>query len=266
MQPDVSQCPRCALPLHQDFGFVNCSKCGTAMMISFDGQISVFSDSDQSSRGGSSEMPENSYLEIPERPISSSGDSDLGGDNAFHFENQSKPEVPDQFSVSDIHSSDDQNLENPDSEFADFNVHDSPSMGETSTLVDTFLGDKNSAEHEPMGGYFESLDNPPAASSDEFEPISDYAASDRSSAREGLYLYTLVVSGVDTLEMEDELRSMLEDSRLGLDAEAIIKKIDSGVASIESIGPVKASIIVNRMRETLLTVSWTQVSILQESP
>lgn len=102
----------------------------------------------------------------------------------------------------------------------------------------------------------------PAVMSPAIQEINEFANSEASSAREGILYYHLQISGIDTVELKQLVQDGLADARLALNLASIMKSIKNGVLKISNLNAVKASVIVTRLKEYPLELSWTQMSLL----
>ncbi len=89
--------------------------------------------------------------------------------------------------------------------------------------------------------------------------VTAYAESPISDAREGPYLYRLQIDGLDTQELLQDFRRVLEgDPKFGLDADLILSQVAQGRLRIDGLNPAKAAILVQRLRVLPVKVSWEQ--------
>ena len=93
--------------------------------------------------------------------------------------------------------------------------------------------------------------------------LAKFANSEISSAKDGPLLFRLFVSGIDSKEMRESIREVLEDTRFGWDTDQIFAKLERGVLKIENLSPVKASILVTRIKRLPVRIRWEQYAISQ---
>jgi hypothetical protein len=111
--------------------------------------------------------------------------------------------------------------------------------------------------------------NTPGESVPDFGPAEDplriasYANSELSQARDGMIVYTILISGIDTKEIRESIREALEDSRFAWNSGEIMGTLNKGVLKIENISPVKSVILVNRIKRLPLKIRWEQNAITQ---
>ena len=93
------------------------------------------------------------------------------------------------------------------------------------------------------------------------QEVVDFGNSDKSQARHGILYYNLMIEGIDTSEERRALMDILSNRQLMLSVEDLIKEIDDGKLLIESLNPVKASVLVSELEMSGMEVSWTQGAI-----
>lgn len=93
--------------------------------------------------------------------------------------------------------------------------------------------------------------------------ISAYANSELSSAKDGSLVVTVIISGIDTKDLRTEIRQALQDSRFGWDASAVMSTIRGGTLRLERISPVKATIVINRIKNLAVQIRWEQSAITE---
>lgn len=121
-----------------------------------------------------------------------------------------------------------------------------------------------------MGGFLgydsapSDLSNEPSQN-DPNDPlgISAYANSELSSAKNGPLVVTVIISGIDTKDLRGEIRQALQDSRFGWDASTVMASIKGGTLVLPRISPVKASIVINRIKNLAVQIRWEQNAITE---
>lgn len=93
--------------------------------------------------------------------------------------------------------------------------------------------------------------------------VSGFANSELSSGKDGLYLYRVVISGIDSKELKENIRQELFDSRFGWDAAALLGSMTKGTLIFDQLSPIKASILVNRLKRYPVKIHWQQQPITQ---
>ncbi|MBL7688358.1 MAG: hypothetical protein JNJ49_10005 [Bdellovibrionaceae bacterium] len=112
-------------------------------------------------------------------------------------------------------------------------------------------------------GYQDSIPPVDSAQIDTNDPLglSAYANSEMSGAADGPFVVTVIVSGIDAKDLRDDIRQVLQDPRFGWDAMALIAGIKNGELRLERIAPVKATIVVNRIKHLSVSIRWEQNAI-----
>lgn len=93
--------------------------------------------------------------------------------------------------------------------------------------------------------------------------ISAYANSEVSSGKDGPFVLTVFVSGIDTKDLREDIRKAIQDSRFGWDDRALMSGIHNGILKIENINPIKASIVINRLKSLPVQIRWEQNAITE---
>lgn len=112
-------------------------------------------------------------------------------------------------------------------------------------------------------------EQPPEAPAVEFgregDPLglNGFANSEASQAKEGNISYKILIMGIDSKEIRDSLREVIEDSRFGWDPDALISSIARGKLVISGVSPVKATILISRIKRLPVTITWEQYDLFQ---
>jgi hypothetical protein len=93
--------------------------------------------------------------------------------------------------------------------------------------------------------------------------ISSYANSEISLAKDGPFVFHIHLSGIDTKEIRAALKDSMEDSRFAWNVAQLMGKISKGDLTLENIPPVKAAILINRIKRLPIDIRWEQVPITQ---
>jgi len=96
--------------------------------------------------------------------------------------------------------------------------------------------------------------------------LNDFANSELSGAKDGPLLFRVLISGIDTREIRDSIREVLEDPRFAWDSNEIFSKISKGHLAINGLSPVKASILITRIKRLPVQIRWEQYAIAQGQP
>jgi hypothetical protein len=86
--------------------------------------------------------------------------------------------------------------------------------------------------------------------------LADFGNQQQPSTSSGGLVYNLTIAGIDTVESRQELTEVLSDKRLGINIQGVLASIKQGRVVIVKLNPVKASVIVGRLKSFSFTVSW----------
>ena len=125
--------------------------------------------------------------------------------------------------------------------------------------MDNFLGFDDDAARGPGG---ENHQDVSPADNDSLD-ISKYANSEISQAKDGPLVMNVLISGIDSKEMRQSIREAIEDSRFGWDAQKLMLRINNGQLKISGLSPVKASILISRIKRLPIEIRWEQNAITQ---
>ena len=93
--------------------------------------------------------------------------------------------------------------------------------------------------------------------------ISDYANSELSQGKNGAFVYNVSIQDIDSKEIREYLREAINDTRFNWDVSAIIAQIKDGELLLRNLSPVKASILINRIKRLPVKIRWEQYAITQ---
>ena len=96
--------------------------------------------------------------------------------------------------------------------------------------------------------------------------LNEYANSELSQAKDGLLSFKILISGIDSKEMRESLRSALDDQRFGWNPNDLLARISKGVLQIDNVASVKAVILINRIKRMPVKVRWEQYAITKMEP
>lgn len=82
-----------------------------------------------------------------------------------------------------------------------------------------------------------------------------------NSSDPGVLSYVLTIDGIDLQSIEDEIKQILSESRFQFDVELLLSNLKNGQLVIDNLSPIKASILVHRLRFLSVTLSWRQNAI-----
>lgn len=93
--------------------------------------------------------------------------------------------------------------------------------------------------------------------------LNAFANSELSQAKDGPLVFRLFISGIDSKEMRENIREALTDSRFGWNATEILSRSTMGLLSIDGVSPIKAAVLVNRLKRFPLRIRWEQYAVVQ---
>ncbi len=91
----------------------------------------------------------------------------------------------------------------------------------------------------------------------DFSDVADYGNAQASSEK-GFLRYNLRIVGLDSVEIEQEILSVLEDPRFNWNAKEILKSQKEGVLEIKNLNPIKAMCLVSELSFLSVGLSWSQ--------
>lgn len=103
----------------------------------------------------------------------------------------------------------------------------------------------------------------PSTSEQHFDELQDFANSPLSQGRDGLLRVNLTISGIDTADLRNLIHEALLDKKFLWDVEGMMKQIASGQLKIQDLSSVKAAVLLLRLKNIPVQVSWEQHAIHQ---
>lgn len=284
----MAVCPKCKTELDAEFGMTQCPSCGAFSFVGDDGIA----------RAPEDEAPPIESVARPFEPglNGGAGASDLGFAPVAFETPEISEEPPFAFdpapsSVVDVVADDggDGSDFSAPSAFdtpSGFDAPPSPEAPMESFGMDSFQSvspmddlnlQRDDRQSELEDEREESLARATSAAELErpamdFGPASDplnlneFANSEVSSGRDGPLLYRVLISGIDTKEIRESIREVLNDDRFRLDASTVLGRVSKGDLVIDGLSPVKASIFVNRIKRLPITIRWEQYAITEANP
>ncbi len=222
----MSDCPICGSSISDDFGMQACESCGAFLFVDMNGHIDVDFDQNHQDQAETNSVD----IEGQELVNNEQGQESVDNEQEEDFSNFEKSQVDDSLNQSE------------------------------DEIVSQF--EESDEKDQLQSNEFHSIETGLDGSSD-FSDVSEYANSELSTAREGLYLYTLTISDIDSAYLRKEIEEALTDVRFKWDRELLVNKIKDGVLVIENINAVKASVLVNRLKSLSVRVDWSQHAIVQ---
>lgn len=243
----MSNCPVCDAPVKGDFGLVECEQCGAQLLVHVDGRVEY-----SGAQTGLSQADDHPLPPIPENDQT----FDFGGGADEEFEvadatGASRPPV-----VGATPAAHDAYEEQPD-----FLPEEGVVPGDAEPLEE-----ESAAPPEPMDMAPEEdpqvYKSPGTSDSPDLSDIAKFGNSE-NPARDGSLRYNLFVSGIDTVDVREEFREALTDRKFMWDIDQILKSIRHGEVRIAGVTPVKAYVLISRLRSLPVQVKWEQYAIQQ---
>ncbi len=242
-----SKCPMCQAKLKDDYGMATCPGCGSIVFVDMDGLAQVSLDEPK---------------DVTPAPV----DIEIESIDIAAIERSGLKSVP---------------LDNPMSADSFPPIEPMASAPEATTAVpeptarepQPIVPDSSEVDMNAFLGY--APENSPggampvtSSQNDPKDPLglSAYANSEMSAAKNGPLVVTLIISGIDAKDLRGEIRQALQDSRFGWDTAALMSSIKGGILRIEQVSPVKATIIINRIKNLSVRIRWEQSAINEIDP
>ncbi|MES2854514.1 MAG: hypothetical protein V4692_01570 [Bdellovibrionota bacterium] len=269
----AAQCPRCGTNLKDDYGMTQCPGCSVFAFVDMDGNAQI----------NSPDAPEEAASEsIIDATVESYADTPT--DFAANFSTDSMMPAMDPAGIettavnADLPSSYAEEISGisgisgvPENQISDFQMEnpadsfESMEAPEAEQPLDFQMGIVDEAAPEPPSdGFSEAL--PDFGPADDPLGLNGFANSEISSGKDGPFLFRILILGIDSKEIRESIREALEDSRFGWDPDQILSKLDKGKLVIEDLAPVKATIIIHRIRRLPVKIRWEQYAISQIEP
>ncbi len=302
MQAAGPQCPKCGANLKDDYGMVTCESCGSILIVDIDGNVhdetaqpepqdasaaptdfappSYELPSYEPAEGDTAEAVTESFSESAAEPVfteSVFSSPDWESPPAPSDVSEPLPEMPveeapstaesgfaDMGSLANLDPLPDPVAEPPISEMgSDFAPETLPEQGAEAPVSSEQAPEEFNMD--ALLGYQPEQQNPVDGFAPAGDPLglNEYANSEFSQAKDGLLVFKVLISGIDSKEIRESIREAMEDSRFGWDVNSIIGQIDKGELAIENLSPVKATILINRIKRLPIRIRWEQYAITQ---
>lgn len=250
-------CPVCNGFLEEDFGLMSCPSCGASLFLEIDGSVRSYDEPSKEENPPSLRESEGQIQALDSEDISEGGGS---------------IELADKMAV--VEFSLDENVDEgmlleekgPYHDHLDDQEFEESQKGEELRLDQNFLdGDLSLNQGEVYSG--SAVENSSANQNGSVGGLSNmnelaaYGNSEESMGREGPLRVRVVVEGIDSPEIREDVRGALTDRKFLWDVEGIMRTIDSGCLVIESLTPLKAAIFIERIKGLPLEVRWEQSAI-----
>jgi hypothetical protein len=103
----------------------------------------------------------------------------------------------------------------------------------------------------------------PKAPAESMQDVVDYANSTSSQGREGLLRFHVTITGIDTTDIRKKIADVISDERFLWDTNQLISSIQSGRLEIRELTPVKAALLVQKLKQLPVEIYWEQYAIHQ---
>lgn len=70
--------------------------------------------------------------------------------------------------------------------------------------------------------------------------------------------YQVTIQGIDTKEVREQLEDAMKDPKFPWNAREITQQIQNGILELGPLNPVAASVLVRKLKDLPLTISWRQ--------
>ena len=88
--------------------------------------------------------------------------------------------------------------------------------------------------------------------------VDDIAHFGNAELSQSAFSYTLTIAGIDSGVLRAGIQEAISDSKFGWNVVQVMAQIKGGVLTIKSMNPVKASILMQRVKYLPVQVSWRQ--------
>ena len=251
----MPQCPKCGAALKDDYGMINCPGCGSFVFVDMDGVARM-------DEAEAAPMPTSVGFPLPDPTQETQPDPQ---EEQNQFENfsfggmsEETPAQEEPLPLEDPHAFDLSSEESLESTEAPI---PSPIQEASEDFnMDALLGYQPEPSAVPVGPDLGPPDDPLG--------LSEFANSEASLAKGGPLMFRLLISGLDSKELRQSLREALEDARFAWDTNELMARVpERGELVIENVSPVKAVILVNRIKRLPIQIRWEQYAISQvENP
>ncbi len=105
---------------------------------------------------------------------------------------------------------------------------------------------------------------PVQEASEGFLDINEYGNSEVSVGLEGVMWFNIYIGGIDSGDILEAIRESLLDPQFMWDIGEIMGGVRNGELELLKVSPVKASIVVNRLKSMPIQIRWEQHTIHQK--
>lgn len=220
----MGSCPVCSSAVADDFGLIECSNCGAQLIVHVDGRVEY---------SGSQEASASKEVSLPEPEPAEDAQPDFAAESTDSF------------------GSIDQATEAEGLP---------PELGGEVAPTEMFDGSEPADAGEAPAMYQAGKTAP---NSPDLSDLSQFANSSDSGGREGPLRYNLVLSGIDTSDVREAFREAITDRKFLWDTEQILRSIRHGEVRILNVAPGKAHMLISRLRNLPVKITWEQHAITQ---
>lgn len=94
-----------------------------------------------------------------------------------------------------------------------------------------------------------------------FADVEEYGNAQATSEK-GFLRYDIYISGLDSIEIEEQIKEVLEDPRFKWDANEILGSQNKGLLVIKNLNPIKAVCLISELSFLSIDLSWKQYMAL----
>ncbi len=98
----------------------------------------------------------------------------------------------------------------------------------------------------------------------DFSDVENYGNSESISSK-GFLRYDLLIEGIDSSEIEEQILFILEDSRFNWDGKEIYRQQKDGNLWIKNLHPIKVVSLISEISRLSVQLSWKQYTALSSS-
>ncbi|HMN69341.1 MAG TPA: hypothetical protein PKC28_12440, partial [Bdellovibrionales bacterium] len=152
---------------------------------------------------------------------------------------------------------------NLDSDIESLNAREDAEAGieppvESPGALEYDFGDEATADPAPP-----PYQSASSLSSPDLSDVARFGNSDISGGRDGTLRYKVTVEGVDTSDVRMAFREALTDRKFVWDIDQILRSMRHGQVTIDNVTPSKAFMLISRLRNLPVRVTWEQYAVHQ---
>lgn len=217
----TAQCPQCGNSVPDDFGVVTCSSCQAVLFVDLEGRVQLQQPASENSENQATQFlnPATTIAEMPSDYESPTLDPVI---EQFQPETLSEP-----LSTHSVQQEESAELQDI------IQIQPIPDLGQ-----------------DPFEAFA-----PNSGPGSSFEEVERFANSDESV---GALTYSVIIEDINTKELRQELLRALDDAKFQWDARELVKEVKDGRLLLDRLNPVKASILVQRVKGLKIKIRWRQ--------